>query len=148
MPNGKRDENQGQGRRAGESQNEGQASANRPGQQGGQQPSGVPHNRLEEVSSRIQGAYDSARGSVAEGYRNAEGLVSNYPTPSVLVGFGLGFGIGLVLCSILAKPEPTWAETYLPESLQDLPDNLQRYARNLPSNLKGQLPRAVSRRIG
>lgn len=146
MPNGKRDDVQNQGRRSGEPQNQGQAGAKGQGQPGGQAQN-APHNRLEDVTNRIQDAYESARGTVAEGYRNAEDVVSNYPAPSVLVGFGLGFGLGLVLCSILAKPEPTWAERYLPESLQDLPDNVQRFAHHLPSNLRSQLPRAVSRRI-
>ena len=72
------------------------------------------------------------------------------PGTSVLVGFGVGFGVGLILCSMFTREE-TWAEKYLPESLQDMP---QRYRslvsslRSLPGTVRDNLPDTVSRHLG
>src|SRR3954467_8442150 len=65
----------------------------------------------EQVGSRIQEGYESARDTAPHGYRQAEGRIARNPGPSVLLGFGVGFGLGLVLCSMFTREE-TWAEKY------------------------------------
>jgi len=93
-----------------------------------------------QVGQRLRENYDSASSEVARRYRGAEGMMARNPAPSVLIGFGIGFGLGLVLTSMLAKPEPTWAEKHLPDSLRNAPDTIhtlaESIARRLPSHLR------------
>jgi ElaB/YqjD/DUF883 family membrane-anchored ribosome-binding protein len=103
-----------------------------------------------QVGDRLHEGYDSAREAAAQGYRRAEGTIARNPGPSVLLGFGVGFGLGLVLCSMFTREE-TWAEKYLPESLQDAPDryrSLVSSLRSLPKTVHEHLPAAVSRHLG
>lgn len=124
----------------------------------------------EQVTNRLREGYDSARESALHGYRKAEGTVARNPTQSLLIGFGVGFGLGLVLTSLLAKPEEeTWAEKYLPESLQDLPsrykkvaktvkskadevpdhyNNLVESLRGVPDSILSRLPSSIRKHIG
>jgi ElaB/YqjD/DUF883 family membrane-anchored ribosome-binding protein len=74
-----------------------------------------------EVGDQLHEHADRAREQLAHGHRRAEGMVARNPTSSVLVGFGIGFGIGLALTALLAQPEETWADRYLPDSLRGLP---------------------------
>jgi len=60
---------------------------------------------------------------------------SRNPANSVLIGFGLGFGIGLAVTAMLTHREETWAERYLPDSLQDLPDRIRKSG--LPDQVRG-----------
>ena len=73
------------------------------------------------------------------------------PAPSLLLGFGVGFGLGLVLCSMFAEKEETWADKYLPESLQDVPDrykSLVSSLKSLPKQVHDYLPSSVSKHLG
>ena len=104
----------------------------------------------EQVSNRLHEGYDSAREGAIQGYRQAEGVVARNPAPSLLMGFGVGFGLGLVLCSMFAREE-TWAEKYLPESLQDVPDrykNLVSSLKTLPKQVHDYLPHSVAKHLG
>jgi ElaB/YqjD/DUF883 family membrane-anchored ribosome-binding protein len=104
----------------------------------------------EQVSDRLREGFDSAREGALHGYRQAEGLVARNPAPSVFLGFGIGFGLGLVLCSMFTREE-TWAEKYLPESLQDVPDryhHLVSSLRSLPRTVHDHLPHAVAKHLG
>ena len=104
----------------------------------------------EQVSSRLREGYDAAREGAAHGYRQAEGTIARNPAPSLLLGFGVGFGLGLVLCSMFAREE-TWAEKYLPESLQDAPDrykSLVSSLKSLPKTVHGYLPDSVAKHLG
>jgi len=81
-------------------------------------------------------------------YRRVEGLVARNPAPSVLIGFGVGFGLGIVLTTLLARPEPSWSERHVPDSLRHLPDSFHQLAeslRNLPDSIARRLPSALSR---
>ena len=103
-----------------------------------------------QVGDRLREGYDSAREGTMHGYRQAEGLVARNPAPSVLLGFGVGFGLGLVLCSMFTREE-TWAEKYLPESLQDVPDRYQSLVsslRSLPKTVHQHLPSSISKHLG
>jgi ElaB/YqjD/DUF883 family membrane-anchored ribosome-binding protein len=104
----------------------------------------------EQAASRIQEGYDSAREGALHGYRQAEGLAARNPGPSLLLGFGVGFGLGLVLCSMFTREE-TWAEKYLPESLQDVPDrykSLVSSLKSLPKQVHDYLPSSVAKHLG
>ncbi|WP_435019586.1 hypothetical protein TA3x_001372 [Tundrisphaera sp. TA3] len=131
-----------------------------PGQNGGaasgarekvQQVGQQVQQGLEQASGRLREGYDSARENALHGYRRAEGSVARNPTSSVLIGFGIGFGLGLVLTSMFSRREETWAEKYLPESLQDVPDrykSLVASLRGVPDSVKNNLPYSISKHLG
>jgi ElaB/YqjD/DUF883 family membrane-anchored ribosome-binding protein len=104
----------------------------------------------EQVGNRIQEGYETAREGTLQGYRQAEGLAARNPGPSLLLGFGVGFGLGLVLCSMFTREE-TWAEKYLPESLQDMPDRYKHLVsslKSLPKQVHDYLPSSVAKHLG
>ena len=106
----------------------------------------------EQVSNRVREGLDTAKEGAAVGYRQAEGLAARNPGPSLLVGFGVGFGLGLVLCAVFASErEETWSEKYLPESLQDVPDrykSLVSSLKTLPRQVHDYLPSSISKHLG
>jgi ElaB/YqjD/DUF883 family membrane-anchored ribosome-binding protein len=107
--------------------------------------------QAEQVGNRLHEGYDTAREGAMYGFRQAEGLVARNPAPSILIGLGVGFGLGLVLSSMLTSREETWAEKYLPESLQDAPDRYHRLVeslRSLPRTVHDHLPHAVAKHLG
>jgi len=137
MPSG----NQGKGRR-----NEGLAPGAREPAQG---LSEQVRAGAEQVGSRLHEGYDAARDDLARRYRQVEGTVARHPMSSVLIGFGAGFGLGLVVTILLARPESTWSERHLPDPLRKLPDAFQDLAdslRHLPKSLASQVPASLSRR--
>lgn len=120
-----------------------------PRSNGGAQPDRGLHERVQDVTGRMQDrvdtasqrlheGYESARQSVARGYERSRGMVAEHPTSSVLIGFGLGFGLGLLLTVLLTEQErERWYERYLPDSLHHLPDRLGDY----------RLPEAISKHL-
>ncbi len=105
----------------------------------------------EQLAQRAKDSYGPAREAAFSGYRQAEGTIARNPAPSILIGFGVGFGLGVVLCSLFTKKEETWSEKYLPESLQDLPDHYESLVsslKGLPKAVHQQLPRSVSKYLG
>jgi len=95
------------------------------------------------AGERFREGYDSAREEMAHRYRQAEGMVARNPTQSIMIGFGLGFGLGVVLATMLNRPEETWADRYLPDSLRHAPDSFHHLAdsvRNLPDAIARRLP--------
>ncbi|WP_435008136.1 hypothetical protein P12x_005410 [Tundrisphaera lichenicola] len=105
----------------------------------------------EQLGQRIHEGYDTARESAVHQYRQAEGTVARNPGSSVLIGLGVGFGLGLVLSSMLTRREETWAEKYLPESLQDVPDryrSLVSSLKTLPRSVHDHLPASIARHLG
>jgi ElaB/YqjD/DUF883 family membrane-anchored ribosome-binding protein len=149
MSSGKKGEAHNSGQNAGQSsgQNGGAAAAAREKLQNvGQQV----QQGAEQAASRLREGYGSAREGAMHGYRQAEGTVARNPASSVLIGFGVGFGLGLVLTSFF-KREETWAEKYLPESFQDVPDrykSLVSSLRNVPDSVKRSLPHSVAKHLG
>ena len=143
MPNNKQNQGQGQPQNGGVGQGA-QEQAQKVGQQ--------IQEGAQQVGNRIKEGYGSAREGALHGYRQAEGAIARNPAPSILIGFGVGFGLGLVVCSMLvAKREETWGEKYLPESLQDLPDrykSLVSSLKTLPKQVHQYLPDSISKHIG
>jgi hypothetical protein len=129
--------NQGQGRRnEGNERNSG--GAGQPSRESGQNP----QQGVQQVTDRFREGYDQAREELAHRYRRAEGAIARNPGNSVLIGFGLGFGIGLAITALLTQREETWAERYLPESLQDLPDRVRKS--RLPERVRdAKVPESV-----
>jgi len=113
--------NQGQGRRNNHSGSD-RNNANPQGSSGQDTAEGT----TQDVADRFREGYEQAREELAHRYRRAEGMMARNPGNSLLVGFGLGFGIGLAVTALLTHREETWAERYLPDSMQDLPDRLRR----------------------
>lgn len=139
MPNNKKGEGQGQQGGAGQGARDQAQNIGQQAQQGAGQ-----------VGDRLREGYDAAREGAAHGYRQAEGAIARNPGPSVLVGFGVGFGLGLVLFSMFTREE-TWAEKYLPESLQDVPDRYQSLVsslKSLPRTVHQHLPQAIAKHLG
>ena len=62
------------------------------------------------VGERVREGYDSARDELSRRYRKAEGMMARHPTPAVLISLGIGFGLGLVLTTMLTRSEETWPE--------------------------------------
>jgi ElaB/YqjD/DUF883 family membrane-anchored ribosome-binding protein len=62
-------------------------------------------------------------------------FVSENPYSSVLTGFGLGFGFGLVVTLLLSRREETWYERHIPESLQEWPDRLRKGSEKVASQV-------------
>jgi len=140
--------NQGQGRQNGGSDR----GARDPIQNVGEQIQNVGSKIQEgaaEMGHRIHENYDVAREEMGRRYRAAEGTMARNPTSSVLIGFGIGFGLGLVLTTLLNRPEETWADRYLPDRLRHAPDSLHHLAdslRNLPDAVARRMPSSM--RIG
>ena len=109
----------------------------------------------ENVANRLHEGVDSAREGVAHGYRRVEGTIARNPLPSVLIGFGLGFGLGVVLCQMLARDEETWAERNLvgpfrrgSDAVRDSVMHVPGHVHHLADAIAGHLPDAIRRRIG
>jgi len=106
----------------------------------------------EYAGERLREGYDSARDEMGRRYRRVEGTMARNPMPSVLIGFGIGFGLGLVVTTMLGERE-TWAERHVPNRLRKLPDSLQDSlcqladsVRNLPDTITRHLPATLSHR--
>jgi len=145
MPSGNQGRSQDQGR-------------HRNGGAGGRESTPGVGQRVQEgaehVGEQVRQGYQSAREELGRRYRRTEGMMARNPAPSVLIGFGIGFGLGLVMTTLLAeRRRETWADRYVPERLRSLPDSLQdtldhlaESVRNLPDVLKSQLPSSMTRR--
>lgn len=102
----------------------------------------------DQLAQQAKEHYGNLSEGAMKGYRQAEGAIARNPAPAMLIGFGVGFGLGVVICSLLTRKEETWAEKYLPESLQDVPDQyktLLGQLKGLPKTVQSQLPRSVSK---
>lgn len=89
----------------------------------------------QQLGQRVQEGYDTARTGVTSGYRQAEGAIARNPAPSVLIGFGIGVGLGILLTTLVAQREESWYDRYVPDSLRNLHDSF------------AHLPEAISRRL-
>ncbi len=123
----------GQGRHNG---GMGQKSQGQQGQQGqGWDVGGQIREGAENVSNRLREGYDTAREGLGRGYRRAEGTIARNPGPSVLIGFGVGFGLGIALVSMFAHENETWAERHIPDRLRRVPDSLRDSMKHVPDHV-------------
>ena len=109
----------------------------------------------EQVGHRLRENLGDLSEEAGRRYRQAEGTMARNPAPSVLIGFGVGFGIGLVLTTMLSEHhEETWADRHLPgplrhrlnDSLRHAPEHLHDLAdaiRNLPDQIARRLPSSL-----
>ncbi len=71
-----------------------------------------------------------------------EALVKDYPTAAVLTGLGIGFGLGLVVSSLLApKRESFWSDHPLGSAMSELSQTLRTVPKSTAEHLAGLLPR-------
>ena len=85
----------------------------------------------EGVGQRFREGYERVGHAVGHGYRRAEGLVASHPTSSLLLGFSVGLGVGVLLTLALAQPpeEPWWRRDWkLAESLRQLQNRVGQLA--------------------
>jgi hypothetical protein len=71
----------------------------------------------------------------------ADQFVAQNPYSSVLTGFGIGFGFGLVVTLLLSRREETWYERHIPDSLQEWPGRLKK----VPETVASQVSQAWNR---
>ena len=128
------------------------------------QAAGQVQEAAKPILDQAKDQLGTAREGALKGYRQAEGAIARNPAPAMLIGFGVGFGLGVVLCSLLAsQKEETWADKYLPDSLKNVPDQAGALAgklkkqvpdhyeslietlKDLPSSVAAQLPRSISK---
>ena len=122
----------GQGRKKG---GMGQRPQGQQGEQGqGWNVGGQIREGAENVSNRLREGYDTAREGVGRGYRRAEGTIARNPAPSVLIGFGVGFGLGIALVSLFAHENETWADRHIPDRLRQMPDSLRDTMKHVPDH--------------
>jgi ElaB/YqjD/DUF883 family membrane-anchored ribosome-binding protein len=96
----------------------------------------------EQFRDRAREGFDTAREGVERRYRRAEGMVARNPSESVMIAFGIGVGLGVLLTIAMTQREETWAERHAPDSLRDMSGSL----RDLPEALR-RLPDQISATI-
>ncbi len=155
MPNNKQGQGQGQGQHPNAGGSPGAREQVRDAaqqvSQGAQRTGDQLKQGAEQASDRLKQGYGDAREQALSGYRQVEESIAGNPLPSVLIGFGVGFGVGLVLISAFAGREQTWAEKYLPESLQDAPERYKALVsslKSLPKTVQDNLPSNITRYFG
>jgi ElaB/YqjD/DUF883 family membrane-anchored ribosome-binding protein len=105
---------------------------------GGQVREGAEH-----VGERVREGFEATRSGVTHRYRRAEGMMARHPGSSVLIGFGVGFGLGVLLSAMMtSNEEESWYGRHVPDSLRDLPDQARRLARRAGHRLR-DVPEAV-----
>ena len=86
---------------------------------------------------QAQEAYAATSDAVAHRYRQAEGMIARNPGQSVLIGFGVGLGLGVLLSALVSsRREETWYERYVPDYLRNM--HVPDYLRNMhvPDSLR------------
>jgi hypothetical protein len=99
--------------------------------------------RSEDLGRQLHEGAETVRDELGRGYRRAETIMSRNPATSVLIGFGLGFGFGLVVTAMLGERErATWAERHLPDRFRRMPDSLHDSLEQLADSVR-RLPDAI-----
>ncbi len=119
-------------------------------QEGAEQAGDRLKQQAQQAGDRLKQGYGDVKDQALSGYRQAEEAIAGNPMQSILIGFGVGFGIGLVVTAMLGAKEKTWAEKYLPESLQDAPDkykSLVGQLKTLPKSVLDNLPPSIAKYV-
>jgi len=92
-----------------------------------------------QVGDRVREGYDATREELGHRYRQAEGMIARHPGQSVLIGFGVGFGVGVLLTLLLSRrEEDSWYDRYMPDSLRNIPDRLRHL--HVPESIARHMP--------
>jgi len=75
--------------------------------------------------------------SLPDSLKQPTEMVKEYPVSSVMVAFGIGIGVGVLLGQALAAPLASWVE---PE-----PSMAQRVGRQVLEAVRGVMPASMSR---
>lgn len=97
-----------------------------------------------EVGERIRKGLGSAREMVGESYHRAEELVESNPSQAVLLSFGVGFGLGILLTMALSQREESWFERHVPSSTRDLADVLRHLPERVADRIARNWPKSMS----
>jgi hypothetical protein len=65
-------------------------------------------------------------------------MIARNPRPSVMLAFGLGFGVGVLVTLALAQDDESWFDRNMRRPLLDLPDRLRRM--HLPEGIARRMP--------
>lgn len=69
-------------------------------------------------------------------------IVAKYPLVSLVAGFGVGFGLGVLATAIFTRDDRSWMQrNHLRESLHDLSSSLAQLPRTLAEHLPDSLMR-------
>jgi hypothetical protein len=100
-----------------------------------------------ESAERLREGYEYAGDELARRYHQAEGVMAHNPTTSIVIGFGLGFGLGLFVTTMLAGRErESWAQRHTPDRLRRLPESLHGTLEQLADTVR-HLPDAIREHI-
>ena len=85
-------------------------------------------------------AQESARNYARQGWNSFSSNVEEHPTSTVLIAFGIGFGISVAVANALSDP-PRKSHWY------DM-QTAEKFGRQVLDSLSGALPDALSSRMG
>jgi hypothetical protein len=98
----------------------------------------------ESVQSRLKETTQSARSALARGYQQTGRLVEQHPGSALLLSFGAGFGLGLLIATILSDGDrPRRRDWDVADYLRGIPEQL----RHLPQTLARHVPDSIARHI-
>lgn len=111
------------------------------------------------MSERAHETLRSMQDGISRGYHRAEDAVARNPGSSVLLSLGIGFGLGLVLTTILSRSEESWSEWSSRQArdamrhARDSTRQAEHFARDLPDTFQHladsirHLPEAIARHL-
>ena len=142
------------GKKGGQGQGQNRQNGGVPGHgwQAGQQI----REGAEQVAGRLREGFDTAREGVGRGYRQAEGTIARNPGQSVLIGFGVGFGLGVAWSPLFGREEETWAERNIPGPIRNrMPRPVRDAAKHVPDQvhhlaeaIASHLPHSIRKHLG
>jgi hypothetical protein len=74
------------------------------------------YNRVSDYE-RSSSSQDSPQGMMQEACNQTAEMIGNNPASAALITFGVGFGVGLLLTSMMRPSRPTpqsWAQSHMP----------------------------------
>jgi ElaB/YqjD/DUF883 family membrane-anchored ribosome-binding protein len=106
----------------------------------------------------IQSGFEAIGQQASRTWQSAEGTVSEHPATSLMVSFGIGFGLGLIVTAMLSQSEESWGDwadrqtrgtrDHANEALRRLPDAFHSLAdsiRAMPAAFAERMPSGFSR---
>lgn len=98
-------------------------------------------HRFSEEGSTMTESMSQAREYVSRGYQQAEEMVARNPMSAVLVSFGIGLGVGVLIGSSMAMSQRSFGDLTTTEKAQRLGQQvLDMASRMLPETISSRLP--------